>query len=354
MKLIRMLAKFIVLVSLVFLVIAPVYSKGGLSRTVIGIQTRNSINGIVFSHQRQPVNDLDVELLDDFSRSISRTRTSSAGRYNFNNLREGRYRVRVLGAKLGYEDQIQETEIVNFSRTSSSGTRTSGYENAQVDFYLKLIRSTEAKNKIVGTIFAQEIPPPAQKAYKEAVKALGDKENERAVRHLKEAINIFPDYYLALEQLGVEYIRLKEYEQAKDSLTKAAALNPRAFESWYGLAHAQFNLKNYEASVEAVQKAVELSSKSINALILFGVALKNNGRFNDAEIQLKKAEGISRGTISEIHWQLAKLYGENLKRYGEAADELELFLKTEPDNPNGENIRKLIKVFREKARNKNS
>lgn len=49
-----------------------------------------------------------------------------------------------------------------------------------------------------------------------------------------------------------------------------------------------------------------------------------------------------------MHWQLALLYNQ-LKRYREAADELEVFLKVQADSKDTELIKKLIKRFREQS-----
>jgi regulator of sirC expression with transglutaminase-like and TPR domain len=52
--------------------------------------------------------------------------------------------------------------------------------------------------------------------------------------------------------------------------------------------------------------------------------------------------------LPEAHWQLALLFNQ-LKRYNEAADELELFLKTQPDAKDTEMIKKLIQRFRQQS-----
>ena len=43
----------------------------------------NSISGHVFGLDRRPIPDVQVELLDDFSRTLQRIRTNSSGRFFF-------------------------------------------------------------------------------------------------------------------------------------------------------------------------------------------------------------------------------------------------------------------------------
>ena len=101
-------------------------------------QNGNSISGQVFGAQRQPLNDVNIELQDEFSRLVERTRTSGGGRFMFRNLSAGRYRILVQPSMTDFEEQSHEIEIVNFTTQSRTGeTRTSGYSNEQKDIYLK-------------------------------------------------------------------------------------------------------------------------------------------------------------------------------------------------------------------------
>ena len=64
--------------------------------------------------------------------------------------------------------------------------------------------------------FAQEVPEGARKAYEAAVKHLErPNEADQGLAALKQAIDIFPSYYLALERLGAEYVKRQQYELAR-------------------------------------------------------------------------------------------------------------------------------------------
>lgn len=72
--------------------------------------------------------------------------------------------------------------------------------------------------------------------------------------------------------------------------------------------------------------------------------------FEKAEKNLLKAKKLSNNSLPDIHWELALLYYHDLKRYNEAADELELYLKANPKAENKEQVEKLVKTFRSKAK----
>ena len=101
-------------------------------------QTNNSISGFVFAGRNQPLAQVSVELLDEYGRFVGRILTDNSGRYNFYRIAAGKYQIRVQASQYDLEEQVQDAEIINFSRQTSSGsTRTSGADSVQLNFYLK-------------------------------------------------------------------------------------------------------------------------------------------------------------------------------------------------------------------------
>lgn len=311
-------------------------------------QASNTISGYVFGPQRQPVPDITVELLDEYSRSIGRTRTNSTGRYMFNRVPSGRFRVRVMPLGTDYAEQEQEVEIININREIGGTVVPTAIENAQKDFYLRPRRNDDQPSK-TDVIFAQDVPQPALELYRKGVNELQNKNEAEGLKALKSAIETFPDYFDAIVQLGSEYVRLGHYEAAEILLTRATQLNERSFAAWYGLAYALNSQNKNVPGIDAVKKAVGLNRSSVEAYLLDGALHRKVGKYADAEEHFKKAKKLADGPLPEANWQLALLYGNNLKRYGDAADELEQFLKAQPESKEEENIKKLIKQFREKA-----
>ncbi len=299
------------------------------------VHTGNTITGFVFDPQRRPIAQVYVELIDDVNSILQRMRTDGSGRFVFRGVSHGRFQVRVLALGTIYEDQTQEVE------TSGRPSR----DTIQKDFYLRLRKSDSVSAP--GTIFAQETPEEAKTIYQRAVADLDRNRLEDGVAGLESALKIFPDYYLALERLGLIHLTQQKYERAVGVFGKAVVVNPRSFNGWYGLSVSHYALKKSDAAVEAAQKAVTLNSNSADALLALGVSLRQAKRYEEAEKPLKQADKITKGLNPDVHWHLALLYAKNLNRFSDAADELELYLKTTPDTSQTENIKKLIKQYRE-------
>ncbi|MGZ5436710.1 MAG: tetratricopeptide repeat protein [Pyrinomonadaceae bacterium] len=299
--------------------------------------TGNTITGFVFDPQRRPIAQVYVELIDDVNSILQRMRTDGSGGFVFRGVSPGRFQVRVLALGTIYEDQTQEVD------TSGRPSR----DTIQKDFYLRLRKSGPVS--AAGTIFAQEIPEEAKTIYQRAVADLDRNRLDDGVAGLESALKIFPDYYLALERLGLTYLTQQKYEKAVGVFGKAVVVNPRSFNGWYGLSCSHYALKKSDAAVEAAQKAVTLNSNSVDALLILGISLRQAKRYDEVEKPLKQADKITKGLSPDVHWHLALLYAKNLNRFSDAADELELYLKTTPDTSQTENIKKLIKQYRESS-----
>jgi tetratricopeptide (TPR) repeat protein len=311
------------------------------------LQNRNAINGVITNTANRPLNRIRVELLDEVEMQIRQTYTDTTGRYSFQNLSTGTFIVRA---------HSDGTYVGRSVRVSLYLARAGGGAHfEQVDIVLKT--RDEAKGSAVpsnsGPAFAQEVPENARRAYERAIRLLeNSKDASQGMDALKEAINLFPTYFLALERLGVEYVKLQQYEPARANLTRAVEVNPNGASSHYALGVSQFHLQKLPEAVEALRRSLQLAPESPNAALThfyLGLAFWNMSKAADAEPHLKKAYQLGGNSIPpDIHLHLAKYYSDN-KRYKEAADELELFLKLAPDARDAEKIKNLIKQLRAKA-----
>lgn len=290
------------------------------SQTAYGAST---LQGTVFDKQRNAIPDIDVELLNDFYQSVGRSRTDASGRYQFGGLSDGRYTVRVYAFRYDLEDQTASVEIVTQNIRGGEG---SGF--FQQDFYL-LPKKGSLKESEIGVVFAQDIPPAAKQAYENALKSLAAKRTTEGIMGLNEAIKIFPTYYLALYRIGKELFLLKKYGDALPFFYNAAEVNPKSANTLYYLGYCLNSLgPDYQkAAITALSRAAFLAPASVQVLYMLGKVERQAGKYEDSEKHLLQAKKLSKEGIPEIYIELAQLYGNDLKKFKEAADELELYLK---------------------------
>jgi tetratricopeptide (TPR) repeat protein len=315
-------------------------------------QIGNSIDGYVVGANREPVSDLNVELLDNLGRTYGHARTDARGYYSFRGMPSGTYRIHVYTYGTDYEEAEGATELSSFSRNRPDGGISRSSDMQEVSFTLKLRRGLTPE---AVAIFVQDIPREAQKLYDKALADFAAKRNAAAIAGLKSAIEIFPKYYYALERLGIEYVQMGKpegYEAAAILLGMAVEVNPRGFKSWYNLAYSRYMLKAYSDGLTAAKKAAEINGESPQAAALEGTLLRVTKKAAEAEKRLLRAIELSRDTIPQAHYQLALLYGNDMKRYAEAAKELRLYLKGQPNAADKAGIEELIAKFEAKAAEK--
>lgn len=309
----------------------------------IAAQGRSSIGGMVTDSSRRPIENIRVELLDEVDGLIATVRTSSTGRYNFGGLSSGVFQVKVMPFGTDYEGRTE--------RVSIGGARVGlGSQNEMLDFVLRLRTGTARPTAPPGTVFIQQVPDDVRKIYEAAVRDLAlEGGAERAIAALQRAVELFPRYFMALELLGTERVKRGQYDAAIPTLAAAIEVNPRAQMSFYALGIAQYYLKQPAAALESLKRSVALAPNSVNSQFWLGIVLFREGKIAEAEVPLTRARELGGKSVPDVHMYLAQVYSST-KRYGEAADELDTYLREVPNARDAAALRSLVAELRNKAR----
>jgi len=298
----------------------------------------NRIQGQVFDQHNTPVPDADVELLNEVDSLLTRTKTNSAGLFSFLGVSSGRFQVRVIPFRTNLLGETKDVEVTPL--------RPGGSDTVYVDFYLRVDKRTlgNVLEGPPGAVFVQAIPDDARRLYESGIKKL-EKDQEDGFSDLEEAVKIFPIYFDALSALGKGYISNKQYEKGYPYLLRALDVNQKSAGIYYSLAYAFYQLKQVPAAVKAARACVVLNGASVDSQLLLGTVLRINGDYKEAEKALLKSNDLAKKKNAEVHWQLALLYNR-LNRNNEAADELQAYLKLNPNNPDKKQIEELMGKLR--------
>ena len=308
----------------------------------------STIAGTVYDKARTPLPYIEVELLNDYYQMTARMQTDGSGRYQFGGISDGRYTVRVLAFRYDLQDQEIPVEVVTQNIRGGQG---SGY--FQQDFYLSPRRGGLAESEI-GVVFAQEVPEAARKSYELADKEFKSKNPAKGISALNDSLKVFPNYYLALHRMGKELFAAKRYVEAVPILIRAMEVNPKSATTLYYLGYSLHKLgKEYDKSAyAALSQAHTIAPASIQVLYALGVTERSMGKYEDAEKHLAHAKKLTKSPIPEIHKELAQLYADDLKKYKEAADELEAYMNAvKMEGPAAADTKKVIAGLRAKAAN---
>jgi Tfp pilus assembly protein PilF len=316
------------------------------------IQSRNTIDGRVTSSTGRPLSEMRVMLKSGSYSEVASALTDGSGRFRFMNLASGNYIVEVEPGATDYERQSARIAAIPFKESQGHG------ELFRVDIVMYPRRSS---NTLLGTfssansvVFHQAVPDVAKKEYEQGVKNLEKGSFDSAFQSLKRAIELFPDYYDALERLGSEYVARDDAKSALPLLTHAVEINKDGWRAFYSLGIAQYKANRQSESVKSLQRAVELNPDSVHTNMWLGMVLAIDPAMRAAAIQsLEKASKMAKDPLpGQAYYYLGGLYIKN-SQYKEAADAFETLLRVSPDVGDREKIKQMIGQLRQKAKEQN-
>jgi hypothetical protein len=330
--------------ALLFVVFGASLALFSPARAQTQSQNRNTITGFIFDEDRRPVSEVYVELQSENYSLVSRTQTRGSGMFTFTGLAPGQYYVKVLNGGKDFEEQVRLVSLVPLSSVQGRGI---AQEHVDINLKKRKAPGSDVVKKSPGVIFAQQPPAEAKQLYEDGILDLDLKKDAQGLDKIKRSLEVYPDYFVALERLGTEYVTRGHYVAAFVLLTKALQVNSRSFSSALALGVAEYRLGATDEAIGHFKQAVDLEKTSTNAHLWLGIALLSKSRHGEALLSLLEANRLSGGTLAEAHWQLARVYKEQ-KKYVLAADELELFLKYSPEAKDAASIRQVIDSLRSK------
>ncbi len=294
----------------------------------------NVLVGKVRARSGQTMANVIVQLESGNGVIVAQTVTSNEGDYAFGGLSGASF-------VLVVSDVQHEpfAERVEFTR---QGTTRPG-ETLRAD--VTLVPKSRTAAGRAGVVFRQDVPEAALRAYQRGLKLLSELKAAEGVAALDEATRLFPSYFDAHFALGLEMFRLHRYDDSIKELEKARIVNPRDSRLYHAFGLVLYEQKKYAMAVRVFEVGEQLDPRNAEARLMRAAALIDTGQLDEAESELKDADRLSSRKLVLVHIQLARLYekrGEN----GRAADELERYLRQNPNAENAPAIREAVKRLR--------
>jgi cytochrome c-type biogenesis protein CcmH/NrfG len=270
------------------------------------------------------------------------------GSFRFTSLRPGSYTVVVEG---GAEFETVREQVTLESSTIQTrngvvGTPFNRPITLQVYLRPKRAASEQSQPGVLNAALAG-IPKPAADLYQKALEAARRREPERAVEHLKGALSFYPDFRLALAELGAQYLRLRQPDKAAEALRAALKLAPDDAAALLNYGLALYEKRDFAEAEAQFRKALRGDAPAPAAHFYLGMILIKRRELAEAEKQFKAAVERSGGDIARAHYYLGGIYWEQ-HEYKRAADELETYLRLAPETPDADRVRLTIKELRGK------
>ena len=163
------------------------------------------------------------------------------------------------------------------------------------------------------------MPKPASNdTTRRAVGAGGD---SAAVDELKGAISLHAEFALAYSEMGAQYLKLGQLEQALEALRSSVKLAPEAFSPRLNYGIALLNRKEFSQAETELRRALKKNDSSPTAHMYLGMSLISLRKLDEAEKELQRAVTLGGDQMGLAHYYLGGVYWGR-REYKRAADEL--------------------------------
>jgi Tfp pilus assembly protein PilF len=321
---------FLVLFSL--LVVVRVTAQNvptGTASTDTGLGGVNIISGALLSPSGQRIEKRMSVRLRTVSRGDRIAATDEKGHFAFLGVPAGEYVVML----------VQDPEFEPFSQDVSV---VQPYGAPPRTFYVNV----RVKKKAVLNPDFVNVPKPALAHYDKAVELSRKGDHTKAIEELKLAIKEYPAFMLAFNELGVQYLKLNQLQDADEAFQSALKLNPDAVVALTNRGIAIFMMKRYGDAVPILRAALAKNDQSAVGHYFLGQALAGLGQFEEAEKELLVSLELGKEQMKEAHRLLAIIYTSRGAKT-KAAAQLEAYLKLAPNAPDAEKLRATIRQLKE-------
>jgi len=182
------------------------------------------------------------------------------------------------------------------------------------------------------------IPSKAHKEFEKGVRAMTDQDWNKAVQRLNRAIELYPQYAMAYNNLGLVYGRINDPAHEREALEKAIALDDHLVPALVNLAKLSLRDGNALRAESLLESAVRSEPTGVETLTLLAQAQLLDRRFDAAVGTAQKVHAMPHQNFAVVHYIAARAY-ERENRVPDAILELQIFLKEEPTGPRADQVR---------------
>ena len=194
-----------------------------------------------------------------------------------------------------------------------------------------------------GVVSVRElsIPEKARREFGKAQSRLRSRDVEGAIRRLKRAVELAPQFVEAVNNLGIIYYQKQDYSTAEGHFRNALEADPEAFEPLVNLGGVLLAIGGASEAMEINQRAQAARPLDALANAQLGLSYFRLGDFEHAVQYLQQTKHLDPGHFTNPQIALARIYLRR-SREKEALQELQDFLEQHPDSPEADNVRATI------------
>jgi outer membrane protein assembly factor BamD (BamD/ComL family) len=218
-----------------------------------------------------------------------------------------------------------------------------GYESSQKDIAIPVALKTEVEfslkrkaeaNETTGVPAGPVLAPKAKEAFEKGLQALTAGKIKDAEKYSGEAMNLAPGHPDVLYLQGVVDLNLRNFADAQDVLEKATQIDPMHARAQAALGMALSDQGKYDEAIPKLEKSLEINAGNPDWETQYALAQAyyKNEKYPEAVKMSQAALSASNGKAPEIELLEAQALVTTGK-FDEAAQALRDYLKNHGDRP---------------------
>ena len=304
----------------------------------------HSIQGRIYlPNGRSLDSPLSVELQSNNYLPLS-VQTDPNGSFAFRNLAPGNYSI-VVNAGENFEIATErimiDTEIQGPVRVRPTP------KTFTVPIYLQLKTSAPSKTGVIDAKLAS-LPKDALRHYERGMELRASDETDDAIREFKQAISVYLQFTQCHVELGKAYLKTNQLPEAVKSLQTAIGIEPANFDARLHLGVALMNERQFDDAEKELVTAAYLNRQAVTPHYYLGVMYIEKKNLDIAQKALETAKELKGSkSFPLLHKYLGGVYmAKNLNT--KAADELEAYLKQDPNAKDADRVKATISELKKK------
>jgi tetratricopeptide (TPR) repeat protein len=294
---------------------------------IVRPQREYTIGGSVRSEEDDsPIPQVRVELRTDSGSAVHPiVLTNGNGEFQFGQFGPGEYDV--IAEREGYNSARLHVNIIF-------------HDEISLVIHLRK-QSIAAPAGDVTTAHQLRIPQKAQDAFDKGMAKLDSKADyPRAIREFQRAIKNYPDYYESYAEMGLAYVRLKDFSSAEEALRKSIQLSSAKYGPPLILLSMLLNDRNHSADAETVaRQAIAAEPRTGRGYYELARSLFSQQRVPEAEAAASTARDL-KPENPEVYLLLSEIH-RSTHNAPVLLQDLDTYLKLAPQGPAAPQVRKL-------------
>jgi tetratricopeptide (TPR) repeat protein len=187
----------------------------------------------------------------------------------------------------------------------------------------------------------QKIPPAAKHEFDNATELARAGKSDESIAALQRAIGIYPDYLMALNDLGAQLLEAGRLDEALVVLKKATQVDPNSFNPQLNLGIVLVQKKMFGDALVVLDHALSAEPSAPAAHLYAGMAASGGNDAARAEREFKTAHDLGGSSFAVALVYLARLDVKQGHKQ-QAIEALQLYLQEDPVGPNSAVAKKML------------